>query len=154
MPDDFGRETANERFERLASMFLRDTGMMAPGKSEAPEMSYHTIEERLEKWDLWMAAQRLAAPKPPGDIQIRDHLNRLITRIMTEEFEWQFACSRTRADHSFANSFTSPTMKAVDEHLSQFLDVLRAASDQLEQPGTPDGRNPKCGIPDYTANNR
>jgi len=55
-------ESANERFERLAAQFYRETGLMAPGKSE-PAAGIHTpYEERMEAWLKWRKENE---PFPP-----------------------------------------------------------------------------------------
>ncbi len=47
---------ANERFERLAELFYRATGLMAPGKSVPTAMSSNDYEERRQAaWPLWYA---------------------------------------------------------------------------------------------------
>ena len=43
------------RFEELAELFCRDTGMLAPGKDEPMEMpSFVSDEEKRERWKSWM----------------------------------------------------------------------------------------------------
>lgn len=46
---------AYEEYERLASEFYRDTGLMAPGKDDP--MPTVSIEERRERWREWLAAR-------------------------------------------------------------------------------------------------
>ncbi len=48
-----------ERFERLADLFHRETGLMAPGKDRAA-MSYDTstYQERREAWDAWLSKRK------------------------------------------------------------------------------------------------
>lgn len=64
-------ECSMERFERLAAEFYRETGMLAPGKSEPMECSYQgRDEERRERYDRWVAdrvaAARAAIAKAEG----------------------------------------------------------------------------------------
>jgi len=46
-------ESANEKYERLAQKFLRETGMMAPGKSELAAGVHTPYDERMEAWKRW-----------------------------------------------------------------------------------------------------
>lgn len=59
-------ETPNERFERLAEEFHRETGVLAPGKDDAaPSMDY---EDRLDLWRRWLGRERITrAPHPEED---------------------------------------------------------------------------------------
>lgn len=45
---------ANQRFEKLAADFRRDTGMMAPGKDQPAAMGGPSIEEREAAWRAWL----------------------------------------------------------------------------------------------------
>lgn len=55
-------ESANDRFERLADEFYADTGLVAPGKDDAPECALSTTyEERVKVWKAWNAGRRRAA---------------------------------------------------------------------------------------------
>lgn len=47
-------EDSNDRFERVAAAFYRDTGYLRPGK----DCLMHSPEERQEAWDAWMEAGR------------------------------------------------------------------------------------------------
>jgi hypothetical protein len=51
-----------ERFERVAEMFLRETGCMAPGKDvSAASGDAMTHEERRERWEAWYAERAAKA---------------------------------------------------------------------------------------------
>jgi hypothetical protein len=58
---------ANEAFEQEAELFYRDTGFLAPGKSESPAACGQTDFERYEVRQLlkraWDAGRR--RPEPP-----------------------------------------------------------------------------------------
>ncbi len=48
-------KSANDRYEDLAEKFYKKTGMLAPGKDDAPEMhGQNTIEERIKAWDKFI----------------------------------------------------------------------------------------------------
>lgn len=48
------------KFDLLATLFMRDTGMWAPGKSIPPECGEpHTQEERARRYEAWYKAQAL-----------------------------------------------------------------------------------------------
>lgn len=47
-------EDSNERFERIAEVFRKETGYLRPGK----DCRLHSLEERQAAWDAWMAAGR------------------------------------------------------------------------------------------------
>lgn len=47
-------------YEDEAERFYRDTGMMAPGKSEPPDFSTHTMEERYTAWRAWCLGRNAA----------------------------------------------------------------------------------------------
>lgn len=47
-------EDSNERFERIAEVFRKETGYLRPGK----DCRLHSPEERQAAWDAWMAAGR------------------------------------------------------------------------------------------------
>ncbi len=52
-------EGPNERFERLAEEFYRETGIFAPGKSQPVEWGEtHPEKERWDAWDKWVKKQR------------------------------------------------------------------------------------------------
>jgi len=45
---------ASDRFELLAELFLKDTGMLAPGKDQSPlDPDHHSHVEREEAWAKW-----------------------------------------------------------------------------------------------------
>ena len=44
-------ESANDRYERLAVEFYRETGMMAPGKDDP--ICHHTYADRWTAWEAW-----------------------------------------------------------------------------------------------------
>lgn len=48
--------TANERFERVAAAYYRDTGMLAPGKDAAMCEDF-TPEQRREAYAQWVSAR-------------------------------------------------------------------------------------------------
>lgn len=49
-------ENSLERFERIASEFYSETGMLAPGKSEPMDFGYQgRDEERRERYDEWVS---------------------------------------------------------------------------------------------------
>ena len=60
-------ESANDRFERVAAEFYKETGMLAPGKD--PGTQGPPYYERKERWDAWMdagmARSRAALAKEP-----------------------------------------------------------------------------------------
>lgn len=43
---------ANERFEKLAAEFYKDTGMLPPGKDDP--FTSRTREERTKAWEEWL----------------------------------------------------------------------------------------------------
>ena len=49
-------ESHNEHFERLAEMFRRETGRMAPGKDQGMEMGARDIGADRAAWESWCAA--------------------------------------------------------------------------------------------------
>jgi hypothetical protein len=59
-------EDSNERFERIAAVFYRETGFLRPGK----DCRVNSHEERQEAWDAWMQrgrdACRVAIAKAKG----------------------------------------------------------------------------------------
>ena len=44
---------ANERFEYMAELFYKDTGMMAPGKDSPAAFGATNREEREAAWHRW-----------------------------------------------------------------------------------------------------
>lgn len=46
-------EDSVDYFERIAEWFHRETGIMAPGKSAAPESYPPPYEERSKAWEAW-----------------------------------------------------------------------------------------------------
>lgn len=51
-------ENANDRFERLAAEFFTATGLMAPGKDQAGEMSGADYNARVLAWRAWNAERQ------------------------------------------------------------------------------------------------
>ena len=49
-------DSHNDHFERLAAMFERETGRMAPGKDQPMEMGARDIEADRAAWESWCAA--------------------------------------------------------------------------------------------------
>ena len=43
---------ANERFEYMAELFYRDTGMLAPGKDQSGYL-HNSPDERQDAWKVW-----------------------------------------------------------------------------------------------------
>ena len=43
---------ANERFEVMASLFYKETGIMAPGKDDC--LGTHDTQQRLDAWGPWI----------------------------------------------------------------------------------------------------
>lgn len=50
-----------ERFETLADLFHRDTGMLAPGKSYPLVSPVPSDEERRDRWQEWLATRAWSA---------------------------------------------------------------------------------------------
>lgn len=49
-------ESNFDRFERVAAMFYRETGLLAPGKDSSAASSDSTsYEHRIERWEAWYA---------------------------------------------------------------------------------------------------
>jgi len=47
-------KTANERFEYMAELFYKDTGIMAPGKDSPAAFGVTEAKERDAKWHEWV----------------------------------------------------------------------------------------------------
>ncbi len=45
---------ANERFEYMAELFYKDTGLMAPGKNSPSACGIVSREQRDEAWNKWI----------------------------------------------------------------------------------------------------
>jgi hypothetical protein len=45
----------NEQYELLAEQFYKDTGVMAPGKDQPPELYTVDYSERSTRWIKWLA---------------------------------------------------------------------------------------------------
>lgn len=55
-------ESNLDRFERVAELFHRETGMLAPGKDQAAASGNSpTYEQRVEQWEAWYAKRAAAA---------------------------------------------------------------------------------------------
>jgi len=46
--------SANERFEYMAELFYKDTGMMAPGKDSSAAFGVTDGAKRNNKWKEWV----------------------------------------------------------------------------------------------------
>ena len=57
-------ETANDRFERLAAEFYRETGIMAPGKDCPPELGQPDFGERWAAFMNWQEQRRFRPAVP------------------------------------------------------------------------------------------
>ena len=69
-------ESANDRFERVAELFHRDTGYLAPGKSCAGGVPY---EDRVTEWEAWHHERRdkaLAATSVSHQTKEQDNTGR------------------------------------------------------------------------------
>ena len=51
---------ANERYEKLASLFFSETGIIAPGKDAGAMGNHNTREERKLAWECWNTARQQA----------------------------------------------------------------------------------------------
>ena len=45
---------SNERFEYMAELFYKDTGLMAPGKDSPIACGITNREQRYEAWNEWI----------------------------------------------------------------------------------------------------
>jgi hypothetical protein len=59
-------ENANERYERLAAEFYRETGIMAPGKDSPAATGPFDEKARWAAWANWLESPDRAAPSEHG----------------------------------------------------------------------------------------
>jgi len=81
---------ANERYEKLAKQFNRDTGLLAPGKDAPAAVAAdpkYKYEYRQEEWDKWLANRRNLRSKEMTRYidYLQEHMKQLVKRYVNNE---------------------------------------------------------------------